>query len=61
MKTYKPRTGENITETAKRMVALAKKKKMGPVTTNFNNITLTVNPCDNPDTIVQYYRTESSR
>lgn len=60
MKTYEPMAGENISETAKRMVALAKKTK-GPVTAKFNDIALTAKPGDNPDAIVQYYQTKSNR
>ena len=60
MKTYKPMAGENISETAKRMVALAKKTN-GTVTAKFNDIALTAKPSDNPDAIVQYYQTESNR
>jgi len=60
MKTYEPMAGENVSETAKRMVALAKKTK-GPVTVKFNDIALTAKPGDNPEVIVQYYQTESNR
>lgn len=60
MKTYEPLAGENVSETAKRMVALAKKTK-GPVTAKFNDIVLTAKPGDNPETIVKYYQTESNR
>ena len=60
MKTYEPMAGKNVSETAKRMVALAKKTK-GPVTAKFNDIAFTARPGDNPDAIVQYYRTESNR
>jgi len=60
MKTYEPMAGENVSETAKRMVALAKKTK-GPVTAKFNDIALTAKPGDNPEAIVQYYQTESNR
>ena len=60
MKTYEPMAGENVSETAKRMVALAKKTK-GAVTAKFNDIALTAKPGDNPDAIVQYYQTESNR
>ncbi len=60
MKTYKPMCGEDITETAKNMVALAKKTK-GPVTAEFNDIALTAKPGSNSDAIVQYYKTELKR
>ena len=60
MKTYKPMVGDTVSGTAKRMVALAKKTKE-PVTAEFNDITLTAKPDDNPDAIVQYYQTESNR
>lgn len=60
MKTYEPLAGENVSETAKRMVALAKKTK-GPVTAKFNDIALTAKPGDNPESIVKYYETESNR
>jgi len=60
MKTYEPMGGENVSETAKRMVALAKKSKR-PVTAKFNDIALTAKPGDNPDAIVQCYQTESNR
>lgn len=60
MKTYIPLAGENVSETAKRMVALAKKTK-GPVTAKFNDIVLTANPGDNPESIVKYYQMESDR
>lgn len=61
MKTYElMRSDKNITETAKRMVVLAKKTK-GPVTAKFNDVVLTAKPGDNPDAIVQYYQTESNR
>lgn len=60
MKTYIPLAGENVSETAKRMVALAKKTKE-PVTAEFNKIKLTAKPGTDPDSIVKYYQTESSR
>ncbi len=61
MKTYEPMAGENVSETAKRMVALAKKTK-GVVTAKFNDIALTAKPeTDSPDAIVQYYQTELNR
>ncbi|MDP2647711.1 MAG: hypothetical protein Q8P35_00485 [Candidatus Yanofskybacteria bacterium] len=60
MKTYKPMYSDNISKTAKRMVALANKSK-GPVTAKFNGIALTAKPGDNPDVIVRYYQTESNR
>lgn len=60
MKTYKPMAGENVSETAGRMVALAKKAN-GPVTAKFNDIALTAKPGDKPDAIVRYYQAESNR
>lgn len=60
MKTYKPMTSENISETAKQMVALAKETR-GFVTAKFNDIELVAKPDDNPDAIVQYYQTELNR
>lgn len=60
MKTYEALAGENVSETAKRMVALAKKTK-GAVTAKFNDIALTAKPGDNPESIVKYYQTESNR
>ena len=60
MKIYKPIAGENVSKTAKRMVAMAKKTK-GPVIAKFNDIALTAKPGNNPDAIVQYYQTESNR
>ena len=60
MKTYEPMADESVSETAKRMVALAKETR-GPVTAKFNNVVLTVKPGDNPDAVVRYYQTESNR
>ena len=60
MKTYEPMVGENVSKTAKRMVALAEKTKE-LVTAKFNDIVLMAKPGDNPDAIVQYYQTESNR
>lgn len=54
MKTYEPLTGEDVSKTAKRMVALAKKTKE-TVTAKFKDIVLTAKPGDNPDTIAEYY------
>ena len=58
MKTYEPMKGEYVSETAKRMVALAKKTN-GTVTAKFNDIALTANPGDKADAIVKYYETKS--
>lgn len=60
MKTYEPMAGESITETAKQMIALAKKTK-GVVKAKFNDIEITAKPGDKFDTIVEYYQTESKR
>ncbi|OQB44560.1 MAG: hypothetical protein BWY03_00083 [Parcubacteria group bacterium ADurb.Bin159] len=60
MKTYKPLAGENISETARTIVAMAKKTK-GIVRAKFNDIELTANPGDNADAIVKYYSAESNR
>lgn len=54
MKTYEPLAGEDVSKTAKRMVALAKKTKE-TVSAKFKDIALTAKPDDNPDTIVKYY------
>ena len=60
MQCYEPIVGENVSETARRMVALAQKTK-DAVTGKFNDIALTAQPGDNPDAIVQYYQIESDR
>jgi len=60
MKTYKPLAGENISEAARTIVAMAKKTK-GIVRAKFNDIELTANPGDNADAIVKYYSAESNR
>lgn len=60
MKTYEPMAGENVSETARKMVAMAKKSK-GTVKAKFNDIELTANPGDKAETITQYYHTESNR
>lgn len=60
MKTYKPLAGENISETAKHMVALAKETKE-TVKAKFNDIVLTAKPGENSDSIVEYYQTDSHR
>ena len=52
--------GENISETAKRMVALAKKTK-DTVETKFNDIVLTATSDSNADAIVKFYHDESER
>lgn len=60
MKKYEPLAGENISETAKKMVALANKSK-DTVNAKFNDIELTAKPDSNADAIVKFYQTESSR
>lgn len=60
MKTYEPMGGENISKTAKRMVALAKKTRRA-VKAKFNDIALTAKPGDNPNAIVQYYQAKVRR
>lgn len=52
--------GENITETAERMIALAKKTRK-TVKAKFNDIALTAKSGDNADAIVMFYQTESKR
>ena len=51
---------QTVNKTAKRMVALANKTKK-PVKVEFNNIELTANPGDKPDSIVRYYIIEWNR
>ncbi len=60
MQTYEPMAGENISETAKHMVSMAKKTKE-PVMARFNDITLTANLDGDADSVVQYYYAESNR
>lgn len=60
MKKYEAMAGENVSETAKRMVALANKSKQ-QVQADFNGITLTANPGDKPDAITTFYSNESNR
>lgn len=60
MKKYEAMAGENVSETAKRMVALANKSK-DQVQADFNGITLTANPGDKPEAITTFYSNESNR
>lgn len=58
--TYNPTPGETIIKTAKRMVALAKRRKWA-VRARFNNIWITANSSDDPNVIVEFYRSEELR
>lgn len=60
MKKYEAMAGEHVSTTAENMVALAEKSKQ-TVTADFNGITLTANPDDNPDAITMFYSNESNR
>ena len=60
MKTYEPMAGEDVSETAKRIVAMANKSKQA-VQANFNDITLTAKPGDKAQAIVEFYQKESNR
>jgi len=58
---YVPLVGENITETARKMILLANQKH-NPVVAEFNDIELTAKPSvDTADNIVKFYQKESSR
>ena len=60
MKTYEPMAGENVSETAKRIIAMANESKE-TITANFNDITLTANEGDKAEAIVTFYHEESGR
>lgn len=60
MKTYEPMAGEDVSETARRMVALAKKSK-GVVKAKFNDIELTANPDSKANDIVKFYNAETTK
>lgn len=60
MKKYEALAGENVSETGKNMVALAKKSNQ-TVTADFNGITLTAKPTTAPPSIVKFYNEESNR
>lgn len=60
MNTYNPQCGESIGETAKCMVVMAIGAQQ-PVQAKFNDILLTANPGDTPDSITAFYRDELNR
>lgn len=60
MKTYKPLCGEDISTTAKRIVAMAKRER-DVVKAKFNDIELTANPDTTADSVVAFYGEESKR
>ena len=60
MKKSEPMCGEMVSETAKRMVALAKQTK-DTVKAKFNDIELTATSDSVPSAIVSYYNKESTR
>lgn len=60
MTRYEPMPGENIRETARRMVAMAKKSK-DTVKAAFNEIALTATENSDVDLIVKFYDDESQR
>lgn len=60
MKTYEPLAGEDISTTAKRIVAMAKREK-GVVKAKFNDIELTANSDTTADSVVAFYGEESKR
>ncbi len=61
MQTYEPMWGTTINISAEEMVALANKTN-DTVKANFNDIEITVNPGDDPNTIiVEFYQSESRR
>ena len=57
MNTYEPMAGENISETAERMIALAKETK-GSVTAKFNDIELTATEDSIAEGIVSGFQTK---
>ena len=60
MRTYEPRAGENVSETAERMVALANETNE-VVTAKFNDIEITASPGGDPQAIVSYFHEEYER
>ncbi len=58
MATYVPMAGENIVGATENMVRMARELKE-TVTAKFNDIELTANPGDRPDSIAAFYRNES--
>lgn len=60
MQTYEPMVGTTINRSAEEMVALANKTN-DTVKASFNDIEITANPGDDPNTIVEFYQSESRR
>lgn len=60
MRTYQPRGGEGIDQTAKRTVAIAKRTKSA-VVAYFNGVKIMVNPDDQAEDIVRFYWQELRR